>query len=183
MKSAPQPTLQFSPCLPGASLLPQRSSSFALFAFQPLTRKPEDVQRLSFQPLAASLPSFCDSHPLFSVAYSLFCQNTRGGYTPENPSFGINNFQTLFSRSVCNSVNPPLPSASPWLSNSHTRASRSLFKHPNSFVCSRRCLIKDQVFPTCKEFLCNRGGGEDTFARPYADTPATLESRGDGVAT
>jgi hypothetical protein len=37
------------------------------------------------QPLALSLPSFSHSCPLFSIIYSLFFQNTRGGGTPLKP--------------------------------------------------------------------------------------------------
>jgi hypothetical protein len=79
MKSAPQPTLPLSPCLPAASVfnLPHD----AVRILQP--SQPKTVQHLSFQPLAASLPSFCDSHPLFSTAYSLFSQSTRGGVPPK----------------------------------------------------------------------------------------------------
>jgi len=36
----------------------------------------------SLQPLELSSLSFCNSHRLFSVACSLFSQNTGGGYTP-----------------------------------------------------------------------------------------------------
>src|SRR5882762_6591010 len=40
---------------------------------------------LSFQSTAASLPSFLARRPLFSIACSLFSQNTRGGGTPTLP--------------------------------------------------------------------------------------------------
>src|SRR5216683_5823383 len=40
---------------------------------------------LSFQSTAASLPSFLARRPLFSIACSLFSQNTRGGGTLTPP--------------------------------------------------------------------------------------------------
>src|SRR5216684_2019509 len=40
---------------------------------------------LSFQSTGASLPSFFTRRPLFSIACSLFLQNTRGGGTSANP--------------------------------------------------------------------------------------------------
>jgi hypothetical protein len=101
MKSAPQPTLPLRPCLPAASVF---NLPHAVRILQP--SKPKTVQHLSFQPLAASLPSFCDSHPLFSTAYSLFSQNTRGGGYPRKSPFWNQQLPDSFFRSVCTSVTP-----------------------------------------------------------------------------
>src|SRR5216683_3473959 len=83
MKSAPQPSLPLSPCLPGVSRslvvvsavrgrrIPNLQAShlkdFNIFPFNLLP------------PLCLSLRSFSDSRPLFSTTSALFLQNTRGG--------------------------------------------------------------------------------------------------------
>src|SRR5258708_24370317 len=61
---------------------------------------------LSFQSTAASLSSLFARRPLFSIACSLFSENTRGGGTSTNLPFGISNFQPLFSVPVCKTVTP-----------------------------------------------------------------------------
>ena len=60
----------------------------------------------SFQSAAASFALSKKSSPLESSKSSLFWQNTRGGGTPENRPFGINNFQPLYRAPVCNLVTP-----------------------------------------------------------------------------
>jgi hypothetical protein len=55
-------------------------------------------------PLEISCLSFFDRRSLFSIACSLFLQNTRGGGTSQKPPRGISNLQTLFSRPSYNSV-------------------------------------------------------------------------------
>src|ERR1700738_4701600 len=64
---------------------------------------------LSFHIVAASLPSFSSSRPLFSITSRLFLQNTGGGGTPGNRSFGISSLLTLFPAPVYNSVNAVVP--------------------------------------------------------------------------
>src|ERR1700716_2270137 len=59
---------------------------------------------LSFHTVAASLPSFSGFWLLFSTTSGLFVQNTRGGGTPGNRSFG-----TLSPASVYDSVNAVVP--------------------------------------------------------------------------
>jgi hypothetical protein len=107
MESAPQPTRSFRSCLPGASLFPRLTfQRFAPFTSPSFNLPPENVQDLSFQPLAGSFLSPKKSSPLESSKSSLFFQNTRGGGIPQNPPFGINKIQALFSRSVCDLVSP-----------------------------------------------------------------------------
>jgi hypothetical protein len=113
MESAPQPTRSFRSCLPGASLFPRLTfQRFAPFTSPSFNLPPENVQDLSFQPLADSFASPKKSSPLESSKSSLFFQNTRGGGIPQNPPFGINKIQTLFSRSVCDLVTPRPPAIS-----------------------------------------------------------------------
>src|ERR1700730_15072721 len=50
----------------------------------PFKTNPHPFNRL--QPLELSCLSFCNSHPLFSIACSLFSQNTGGGVPPGQPS-------------------------------------------------------------------------------------------------
>jgi hypothetical protein len=57
-------------------------------------------QLFCLQRLGASLPSFAGPRPLFSMACSLFLQNTRGGGMSANPPFEINKMQTLCLRST-----------------------------------------------------------------------------------
>src|SRR6202048_530513 len=64
---------------------------------------------LSFHIVAASWPSFSCSRHLFSITSRLFLQNTRGGGTPGNRSFGISSLRTLFPAPVYNSVNAVVP--------------------------------------------------------------------------
>src|SRR6266851_9773089 len=85
-------------------------------ALQPVRRDLATSYPLSFQSTAASLSSLFARRPLFSITCSLFSENTRGGGTPTNRSFGINNFQPLFSAPVCKAVTPAFnPAISPRL--------------------------------------------------------------------
>src|ERR1700737_2206334 len=73
--------------------------------FPPLTTS----YPLSFHIVAASLPSFSHFRPLFSITSRLFLQNTGGGGTRGNRSFGISSLRTLFPAPVYNSVNAVVP--------------------------------------------------------------------------
>ena len=70
------------------------------------TTLPATSYPLSFQSTAASLSSLFARRPLFSIACSLFSENTRGGGTSTNLPFGISNFQPLLSVPVCKTVTP-----------------------------------------------------------------------------
>ncbi len=70
------------------------------------TTLPATSYPLSFQSTGASLPSFFTRRPLFSIACSLFSENTRVGVPSTNLPFGINNFQPLLSVPVCKTVTP-----------------------------------------------------------------------------
>jgi hypothetical protein len=86
MESAPQPTRSFRSCLPGASLFPRLTfQRFAPFTSPSFNLPPENVQDLSFQPLAGSFTSPKKSSPLESSKSSLFFQNTRGGVSLKIP--------------------------------------------------------------------------------------------------
>ena len=86
MESAPQPTRSFRSCLPGASLFPRLTfQRFAPFTSPSFNLPPENVQDLSFQPLAGSFLSPKKSSPLESSKSSLFFQNTRVGVSLKIP--------------------------------------------------------------------------------------------------
>jgi len=71
------------------------------------------LQPFSYQQFAASCLSSCTSLPLFSIAYRLFCQNTRGGCTLQNRPFRISHIQTLF-RELFMIQLTPTPSGTHW---------------------------------------------------------------------
>ncbi len=105
-------TLRILPVVTGVYPDPFRPSRHALNAVSPsvclprLGRGGKPHILSSLPPLVFSCLSFSHSLPLFSIACSLFYKNTRGWGIPRNLPFGINNFQALFFRSVCNSVTP-----------------------------------------------------------------------------
>src|SRR5260370_23360146 len=81
MKLAPRPVrrdLRAKPAPPNLSICVQRASIDSVTSSA--TSYP-----LSFQSTAASLPSFFARRPLFSIACSLFSQNTRVGGTSTLP--------------------------------------------------------------------------------------------------
>src|SRR5216683_3025175 len=135
MKSAPQPSLPLSPCLPGVSRslvvvsavrgrrIPNLQAShlkdFNIFPFNLLP------------PLCLSLRSFSDSRPLFSTTSALFLQNTRGGIPlrellrcteaqkrlfvspllatlTQTPGMGVSRLLQSPPRSFCTSVATPI---------------------------------------------------------------------------
>src|ERR1700738_3138880 len=96
---------------------------------------------LSFHIVAASWPSFSCSRHLFSITSRLFLQNTRGGGTPGNRSFGISSLRTLPFAPVCNSVNavvprPPVDTFSP-LPLPTTHSPTIPLPHPFVFITLR----------------------------------------------
>src|SRR6266849_1747842 len=83
----------FKKCLDKVAVVLVHSPMLARRLDHPPRRK--SFPCILLQPLCGSLPSFSHSNRLFSVTYSLFSQNTRGGGTRQNPPFPINNLQAL----------------------------------------------------------------------------------------
>ena len=87
------------------------------------------------QPLETSCLSFCDSRPLFSIACSLFCQNTRGGYTPPTTALWNQQLTASFFRSCLQTSYPLAGFASSEAFTGHESPVTSPFAQAtNSFI-------------------------------------------------
>src|SRR5216683_3036095 len=142
---------------------------------------------LSFQAIAASFALPKKSSPLESSKSSLFLQNTRGGGTPTNRSFGINNFQPLFPRPVCKAVTPaanralsPCPAPAP----APARSARLRSKPLRDLVrCTeaQKCLSVSPLLATLTHSLSRKSFPCHSYANTWdrGVTIAPIYSHGD----